>query len=71
MKKRYFITTALLSEEEFAQVKHFINEIIDNWKAEPDDKEIFANDEMYKTVLKKYFKAKKDLKNYKHKIRNQ
>ena len=70
MKKRYFITTVLLDEDEFASVKHFINEVIDNWKAEPDDKVIFENDEMYKAILHNYFKAKKELENYKYKIRN-
>ena len=71
MKKRYFITTVLLDDKEFYDVKYLLGEVIDNWKAEPDDKIVFENDEMYKSILKTYFKAKKELENYKYKIRNQ
>lgn len=71
MKKRYFITTIPLEDQEFYDIKYLLGEVIENWKAEPDDKIIFENDEIYKSVLKTYFKAKKELENYKYKIRNQ
>ena len=68
-KKTYFITTQPLEEENFYQWKQK-QSIIKDWKCEPNDKIIFENDEMYKSLLSTYFKAKKQLDNYKYKIRN-
>ena len=68
--KKYFITTRQLDDQEFYDWKYKSQQYIENWKAEPNDKEIFKGDEMYKTLLKKYFKAKEVLDGYKHKVRN-
>ena len=68
--KKYFITTKQLEEQEFYDWKYKSQNYIENWKAEPNDKEIFEGDEMYKSLLKKYFKAKEILDGYKHKVRN-
>jgi len=68
--KKYFITTRQLEDQEFYDWKYKSQQYIENWKAEPNDKEIFKGDEMYKTLLKKYFKAKEVLDGYKHKVRN-
>lgn len=67
--KTYFLTTFPLEEENFFEWKQK-QSIIKDWKAEPDDKVIFENDEIYKSLLKDYFKAKKDLDNYKYTKRN-
>jgi hypothetical protein len=68
--KKYFITTRQLEDQEFYDWKYKSQQYIENWKAEPNDKEIFKGDEMYKSLLKKYFKAKEVLDGYKHKVRN-
>jgi len=68
--KKYFITTRQLDDQEFYDWKYKSQQYIENWKAEPNDKEIFKGDEMYKTLLKKYFKAKEVLDGYKHRVRN-
>jgi len=68
--KKYFITTRQLEDQEFYDWKYKQEDYIENWKAEPNDKEIFKGDEMYKDLLKKYFKAKEILDGYKHKVRN-
>jgi len=68
--KKYFITTRELEEQEFYDWKYKEQDYIENWKAEPNDKEIFKGDEMYKDLLKKYFKAKEVLDGYKFKVRN-
>ena len=68
--KTYFLTTMPLEEENFFEWSQK-QSIIKDWKCEPDDKQIFENDDTYKVLLKDYFKAKKDLDNYKHKKRNE
>ena len=67
--KTYFLTTLPLEEENFFEWKQK-QSIIKDWKAEPDDKVIFENDNMYKSLLKTYFKSKKELEEYKFNKRN-
>ena len=69
-KKTYFITTKPLEEENFFEWKQK-QSIIENWKAEPNDKELFKDDDTYKSLLKDYFKCKKELDNYKFNKRHQ
>jgi len=68
-KKTYFITTKPLEEENFFEWKKKLP-FIENWKAEPNDKELFKDDPIYKGYLKDYFKCKKQLENYKFNKRN-
>ena len=69
-KKTYYLTTKPLEEENFFEWKQK-QSIIENWKAEPNDKIIFENDELYKSLLKDYFKSKRELDNYKFNKRHQ
>jgi len=69
-KKTYFITTELLEDQEFFDWKQQHQGVIENWKCEPNDKELFKDDDMYKSLLKNYFKCKKELENYKFNKRN-
>jgi len=69
-KNTYFITTKPLEEENFFEWKQK-QSIIENWKVEPNDKEIFKDDLTYKSLLKDYFKCKKELDNYKFNKRHQ
>ena len=68
-KNTYFITTKPLEEQEFFEWKQ--HQPIENWKAEPNDKELFKDDDTYKSLLKDYFKCKKELDNYKFNKRHQ
>lgn len=68
-KNTFFITTKPLEEIEFFEWKSK-QTIIENWKTKPTDKEIFKNDETYNTLLKTYFKAKKELDIYEFDKRN-
>lgn len=61
---RYFITTREMEEQEFFNYKKQMP-FIDNWKVEPQDKELFKNDDNYNYLLNKYLKAKKELDKYK------
>jgi len=67
--KTYFLTTMPLEEENFFEWKQK-QSIIKDWIAEPDDNAIFENDDIYKSLLKDYFKSKKELENYKFNKRN-
>lgn len=39
-------------------------------KVEPNDSELFENDEKHKALMREYRKASKNLRDYKFKIRN-
>ena len=68
--KRYFITTRELEEQEWFNWYQQSKEYVENWKAEPNDKELFKDDEVYSQILNKYIKAKKELRDYKFDKRN-
>ena len=54
-----------ISEESFAQVPHEFRQYFDVLKAEPDDDELFENDEHYRKLVSAYRKASKELRDYK------
>jgi len=69
-KKTYFITTKPLEEENFFEWKKK-QTIIENWKCEPMDKELFKDDDKYYKLLKTFLKSKDNLNDYKFKKRHQ
>ena len=54
-----------ITEEQFAQVPQEFRQYFDVLKAEPDDDELFENDEHYKKLISTYRKASQELRDYK------
>ena len=54
-----------ISENQFAEVPQEFRQFFEVLKAEPDDDELFENDEHYRKLVSTYRKASKELRDYK------
>ncbi len=61
----FFVVTEPMTQEHYHELIYKDNKhLIKDWSCEPNDKELFENDETNKKYLKEYYKAKQKLKDH-------